>query len=73
MWKQVDAQGQLHVLARGDRAGRVEKDGGQWEARIGRRRGTGPDRYWTWQTVGRAESADKGKELVEQHLPAEVG
>lgn len=71
MWKQVDAQGRLHTLTRGDRAGRVELDGGQYEARIGRRRGTGPDRYWTWETVGRRESAVAAKALVEARLPAE--
>lgn len=72
MWKQVDAQGQLHVLSRGDRAGRVERDGGQWEARVGRRRGTGPRRYWTWETVGRCATVDEGKAAVEARLPAEV-
>jgi hypothetical protein len=73
MWKQVDVAGNLHSLVRGDRAGRVEKDGGQYEARIGRRRGTGAGWYWTWETVGRAPSVEAGKELVEARLPAELG
>lgn len=70
MWKQVDIDGRLHSLTRGDRAGRVEKDGGQYEARIGRRRGAPPRLYWTWETVGRFDTVEAGKAAVEARLPA---
>jgi len=69
MWKQVDVEGRLFSLARGDRAGRVEKDGGQFEARIGRRRGAGAKSYWTWETAGRFWSAEEAKDAVEDRLP----
>lgn len=70
-WKQVDVEGRLHSIAADDRAGRVEKDGGQYEARIGRRR-THPDtgaRYWTWVTAGRYQTAAAGRAAVEARLP----
>lgn len=69
-WKKVDVQGRLYSLTRGDRAGRVEKDGDEYEAKIGRRRGQAPRRYWTWETIGRFPTPEQGMRAVEARLPA---
>ncbi|MCK9496771.1 MAG: hypothetical protein M0R75_14950 [Dehalococcoidia bacterium] len=68
-WKQVNAAGTLYSITAGDRAGRVEKDGGQYEARIGRRRGKAPRLYWTWSVIGRFNDASSAKAAVEIALP----
>lgn len=70
-WKQVDVQGRLHSITSGDRAGRVEKDGGHYDAKIGRRR-THPEtgaRYWTWKSIGWHPTVEQAKAAVEEQLP----
>ena len=71
MWKTVDVDGNLRSLARGNRAGRVEKEkrGDLYEAKIGRRRGQPPRTYWTWESVGRFGSAEQAQAAVEELLP----
>lgn len=67
-WVMVDVDGNLHSLTRGDRAGRVEKRGDHYDAKVGRRR-AGPPRYWSWEGVGRFDTVAEARRAVEARLP----